>query len=158
VTDSINAKPTEARIAGIDPADVEAAARMLMAAKHPLVVTGSGAGRACTFARLLAEAVNARVIGVCDGKGYALDSATYDAFRLWADCDVMIGIGSRLETPYMRWSDETRLPHQQLPYLIRIDSEAAEFERLVPHIGILADAEEATDAVLTAVLRIRGGR
>ena len=122
------------------------------------MVTGSGAANACGLARLLAMAVNARVIGRCDGKGHALDSATYGAFRLWADCDVMIGIGSRLQTPYMRWSDETRLPHQPLPYLIRIDDDPAEFERLVPHIGILADAEPATDALLTAVLRIRSGR
>src|SRR2546423_7072159 len=42
------------------------------------------------------------------------------------------------------------------PHLIRIDIDPAEMRRLVPHAGIVADADAGTRALLSAVRRLRG--
>src|SRR5690606_25760076 len=55
-----------------------------------------------------------------------------------------LGIGSRLEMPYMRWLDMMRYdPRPKGPKLIRIDIDPAEMTRLEPDVGIVADAAEA---------------
>ena len=71
---------------------------------------------------------------------------------------MLVGIGTRLEMPYMRWSgmmdliDRPRAP----PHLIRIDIDPAEMRRLRPHAPIVADAEAGSRALLAAVRRLRG--
>src|SRR5262249_42684212 len=42
------------------------------------------------------------------------------------------------------------------PHLIRIDIDPAEMRRLVPHAGIVADANAGSRALLAAVRRLRG--
>src|SRR2546423_13418407 len=42
------------------------------------------------------------------------------------------------------------------PHLIRIDIDPAEMRRLVPHAGIVAEADARTRALLSAVRRLRG--
>jgi acetolactate synthase I/II/III large subunit len=144
------------------PLEVEAAARLLVNAERPMIMTGSGAQHASEAVLMLAEELAAPVAAFRGGRGvvaedHPLGISSYAAYRLWADTDVLIGIGTRLEMPYMRWADMMNIIDRPTapPHLIRIDVEASEMRRLVPHAGIVADAEAGTRALLAEVRRLR---
>ena len=82
-----------------------------------------------------------------------LGVSTVAAHDLWRDSDVLIGIGSRLEMPYMRWSNMLGTVVNPLapPHLIRIDIDPLEMSRLVPHVGIVADSIDGTRAIIKEV-------
>jgi acetolactate synthase-1/2/3 large subunit len=144
------------------PLEIEAAARLVAGAERPMIMTGSGAQHAAAAVRTLAEELDAPVAAFRGGRGvvaedHPLGISSYGAYRLWADTDVVIGIGTRLEMPYMRWP-EIRIIIDRPPappHLIRIDIDASEMRRLVPHAGIVADADAGTRALLAAVRRMR---
>jgi acetolactate synthase I/II/III large subunit len=145
-------------------AQVEAAAKLLAAAQRPMIMTGSGAQHASAAVAELAEALPAPVTAFRGGRGvlaedHALAISSYAAFRLWPDVDLLLGIGTRLELPYMRWTGMMRLIDRPSPppHLLRIDIDPAEMGRLVPHAGILADAQEGTRALLAAFRRLEPG-
>jgi acetolactate synthase-1/2/3 large subunit len=149
------------------PLEVEAAARLVAAARRPLIMTGSGAQHASAEVRALAEAIDAPVAAFRGGRGVVgedgeLGISSYAAFKLWPETDLLIGIGTRLEMPYMRWTGMMTLIERPAPppNLIRIDIDPAEMRRLVPQAPIVADAAEGTRALLAAVRRLgptRGG-
>lgn len=148
-----------------DPAAVAAAARLLAGARAPMIMTGSGAQHASEAVRAVAEELDAPVAAFRGGRGVVAEDqplgvSSYAAYRLWPETDALVGIGTRLEMPYMRWSGMMRyVQHPEAPpHLVRIDVDPAEFERLVPHAGILADAEAGTWALLEAVRAARGSR
>jgi acetolactate synthase-1/2/3 large subunit len=149
--------------AAASPLEVEAAAKLLAAAKRPMIMTGSGAQHASEAVRALAEALDAPVAAFRGGRGvmpedHALGISSYAAYRLWPETDALVAIGTRAEMPYMRWTGMMSLVErpQPPPHLIRIDIDPAEMRRLVPHAGIVADAEVGTRALLVAVRRLRG--
>ena len=149
--------------AAASPLEVEAAAKLLAAAKRPMIMTGSGAQHASEAVRALAEALDAPVAAFRGGRGvmpedHALGVSSYAAYRLWPEIDALVAIGTRAEMPYMRWTGMMSLVErpQAPPHLIRIDIDPAEMRRLVPHAGIVADAEVGTRALLAAVRRLRG--
>jgi acetolactate synthase I/II/III large subunit len=145
------------------PLEVEAAANLLAAARRPMIMTGSGAQHASEAVCALAEELDAPVAAFRGGRGivpedHALGISSYAAFRLWPETDALVGIGTRVEMPYMRWTGMMALVDrpQAPPHLIRIDIDAAEMRRLVPHAGVVADADAGTRALLAAVRRLRG--
>ena len=145
------------------PEEITAAARLLVEARRPMIMTGSGAQHASRAIRALAEALDAPVAALRGGRGVmpedaALGVSSYAAWRLWPETDVLIGIGSRLEMPYMRWEGMMKLIDHPVapPHLIRIDIDPKEMKRLVPHAPIVADAEAGAEALLAEVLRLRG--
>jgi acetolactate synthase I/II/III large subunit len=145
------------------PLEVEAAAKLLAAARRPMIMTGSGAQHASDAVRALAEELDAPVAAFRGGRGivpedHALGISSYAAFKLWPETDVLVGIGSRVEMPYMRWTGMMSLVDrpQAPPHLIRIDIDPAEMRRLVPHVGIVADADAGSRSLLAAVRRLRG--
>ena len=147
------------------PAKVEAAAKLLAAAKSPMIFTGSGAQHASEEVRALAEALDAPVAAFRGGRGvmpedHDLGVSSYAAFRLWPQTDVAIGIGTRCELPYMRWTGMMTMIDRPSPppHLIRIDIDPAEMRRLVPHAAVVADAADGARALLAAVERLRGKR
>ncbi|MEJ8473288.1 thiamine pyrophosphate-dependent enzyme [Roseibium algae] len=135
----------------LDPDSIEAAAKMIAAAKNPMIMVGGGALDAAAEVLALAEKIQAPVASHRSGKGILADDnphamnliAAYDYFK---DCDLLIGIGSRLELQFMRW--------QWRPAglkVIRIDIDPTEMVRLKPELGVVGDAAKAADA-LTAAL------
>jgi len=139
-------------------AEVEAAAKLVVAARRPMIMTGGGAQHASAAVLALAEELSAPVAAFRGGRGvlaedHELAISSHAAFELWPQTDVLIGIGTRLEMPYMRWSGMMTLIDRPSPppHLIRIDIDPAEMHRLVPHAGILADAETGTRALLAAI-------
>ena len=83
---------------------------------------------------------------------HALGVASVAARELWDDVDVLVGVGSRLEMPYMRWGDSMRYEHKPSdgPKLIRIDIDPAEMQRLEPDVAIVADSATAADCSRSA--------
>jgi acetolactate synthase I/II/III large subunit len=139
-------------------AEVEAAAKLIVAAQRPMIMTGSGAQHASAAVLALAEELSAPVAAFRGGRGvlpedHELAISSHAAFGLWPQTDVLIGIGTRLEMTYMRWSGMMTLIDRPSPppHLIRIDIDPAEMRRLVAHAAIVADAETGTRALLAAI-------
>src|SRR5688572_27565048 len=121
---------------GPDPEAIEAAVRLLATAKKPLLMCGAGAQHAAHEVLALAEALEAPVTAFRSGRGivpedHALGVAAVAARELWDDVDVLVGVGSRLEMPYVRWRDAMRYERRPAgPKLIRIDIAPEEMQRL----------------------------
>jgi acetolactate synthase I/II/III large subunit len=144
------------------PLEIEAAARLLCAARQPMIMVGGGAQHASAAVLALAEELGAPVAAFRSGRGivaedHPLGLSSYAAFRLWPEVDVLVGVGTRLEMPYMRWSGMMKLIDrpQAPPHLIRIDIDPAEMHRLAPHAPIVADAADGALALRDAVRKLR---
>jgi acetolactate synthase-1/2/3 large subunit len=129
---------------------INEAADLLVAAHKPLIMCGSGAQHAAEEVRALAELLNAPVTAFRSGRGivaedHPLGIAAVGARELWDDVDVVIGIGSRLEMPFVRWQNPMR--YDPAPpagrKVIRIDIDPAQMTRFRPDIGIVADSATA---------------
>lgn len=138
--------------------EIAAAAALLRGAKRPMIMVGSGAQHASAEILALAETLGAPVAAFRGGRGvvpedHPLGLSSHAAWRLWPDCDALIGIGTRLEMPYMRWSGMMTLVDAPTapPHLIRIDIDPVEMRRLRPHAGIVADAAAGADALCLAL-------
>ena len=145
-----------------DPESLDAAAALLAAARRPMLMCGAGAQHASDEVLALAELLNAPVTAFRSGRGvvaedHPLGVGSVAARELWDDVDVLVGIGSRLEMPYMRWRDMMRYdPRPKGPKLIRIDIDPAEMTRLQPDVGIVADSAAACRLLVDRVAdRIR---
>src|SRR5271170_1438746 len=144
---------------------IQAAAKLLVGAKAPMSMTGSGAQHASKSVQALSETLDAPVAAFRGGRGIVgedrpLGISSYAAYRLWPEVDVLIGVGTRLEMPYMRWTGMMTLIERATPppQLVRIDIDAAEMKRFVPDIGVVADAAAAVEALVEAVRRLNGER
>ncbi len=138
---------------------VERAARILAAARQPVVWAGGGAISAGASAVLqrLAEHLQAPVVTSPNGKGAISDwhplslglaELRYEPLRKWlADCDVILAVGTRTG-----FAD--RLHTQQV---IRIDIDQAEIERQRHHtLGIVGDARRTLEALYRLVAAAPG--
>ncbi len=154
----------EARTARIAPAPppappaVRQAADLLAQARRPMIMVGSGAQHAAAAVQALAEALDAPVAAFRGGRGvvpedHPLGISSYAASLLWPETDVLLGIGTRLEMPTMRWTGMMTLVEQIPPpvRVIRVDIDPAEMRRLRPDIAIVADAADAATALLEAL-------
>jgi acetolactate synthase-1/2/3 large subunit len=67
------------------------------------------------------------------------------ARQLWDDCDLLIGIGSRLEMPYLRWGNYMTYERKPSsgPKLIRIDIDPEQMSIFEPDVGIVGDSAKA---------------
>ena len=143
----------------IGKADLKRAADMLVAAERPMIFVGSGAQHAAGEVLALAEELKAPVTAFRGGRGvvsedHELGVSSLAGHDLWRECDVLLGIGTRLEMPYMRWSvDMFKEQSEPLapPHLIRVDIDPREMERLRPHVPLVADSRDGAAALLDAV-------
>jgi acetolactate synthase-1/2/3 large subunit len=134
-----------------DSEKLAALAKLLDAARAPMIWVGGGALNAGAEIRALAERVGAPVVSFRGGRGivdddHPLGMTIASAYRLWKDTDLLIGFGTRLETPMMRWG--------AMPAGVktaRIDIDPAEMRRLEVDIGIVADSADAARALTNAI-------
>jgi acetolactate synthase-1/2/3 large subunit len=118
------------------------AAKRLGAAERPLIAVGGGAQDASAEVTALAEMLQAPVYcGFRRGQG-VLDSrnplsVTMPLGRdLWAEADVVIGIGTRLQIPQQAWGVDDKLA------IIRIDANPDEPARIsLPAVALVGDAK-----------------
>ncbi len=142
------AAPAVADAQPVDTDAVQAAAKLLGAAKRPLIFVGSGAQGASAEVTELAHQLQAPVVsqkmgrGVLDGRD-PLSVSTVEAHGLWAEADVVLAVGTRLLIPLQAWGLDADLK------IIRIDADPDELERIAkPAIGIVGDAAPVLRAIL----------
>jgi acetolactate synthase-1/2/3 large subunit len=143
-----------------DPDAIAAAVRLLATARKPMIMCGAGAQHAANEVTALAETLQAPTTAFRSGRGvvpedHALGVASVAARELWDDVDVLVGVGSRLEMPYMRWGDAMRYERKPSngPKLIRIDIDPAEMRRFEPDVAIVADAAAGCRSLVDALAR-----
>lgn len=134
-----------------DSDQIARAAQMIRAARNPLIMVGSGAWGAAAEVAELAALLQAPVTAHRQGKGVLpeddpLAMLPPAAWEYWQTCDLLIGIGSRLELQHFRW----RWMPPGLKTL-RIDIDPTEMVRLKPDLGLVTDAAIGTRAILTAL-------
>ncbi len=145
------------------PEEIDRAAQLIAAAKRPMIFVGSGAQHAAAEVQALAETLNAPVTAFRGGRGvlpedHPLSVSSITAHRLWPECDAAIGIGTRMELPFMRWTGMMTLVDKPVapPHIVRIDIDPAEMRRLQVHGPVVADAADGAQALRLAVTKLRG--
>lgn len=135
----------------IDDDAVQAAAKLLGKAKRPLIVVGGGAQDASAEVTALAELLQAPVVAFRMGRGVVDDRNPFSVtlpigHHLWKDADVVIGIGTRLQTHQVTFGVDADLK------IIRIDIDPEEIGRIHrPDVSIVGYAEDAVPALLNSL-------
>ena len=134
-----------------DPDAIARALALLQNANKPMITVGSGAIGARAEVQELARLLQAPVTSHRSGRGIVGEDTPYGfscgaGFKPWLSTDVLLGIGSRLELQYLRW---TKLPAGLK--VIRIDIDPTEMVRLKPDVGIVTDAKLGARALLDAL-------
>ena len=137
-----------------DPDKIAALAKLVDGARAPMIWVGGGAADAGPEILALAEKIGAPVVSYRMGKGvvdsrHPLSLNTVGGFELWDKTDLLIGIGTRLDTPIGRWA-----PAPAGLKTARIDIDPIEHRRLTVDVAIVADAADGARA-LTALVQGR---
>lgn len=130
---------------------VEQAVDLIRQAKKPMIYVGSGAVGAASEILQLAKKIQAPVASFRGGRGIVGDDTPYgfncaSGYKYYPDIDLMIGIGTRLELPAFRWQAGVANHN-----MIRIDTDPTQSVRLRGDVAIVADAQCATSAILSAL-------
>lgn len=133
-----------------DPEKIATLAKLLNAAKAPMIWVGGGAQHASAEILALAERTGAPVVSFRGGRGivddrHPLGLTIPAAYKLWPETDLLIGFGTRLDVPFARWG--TMPPGIKVA---RIDIDPAEMRRLKVDIGIVADSADAARTLTDA--------
>ena len=152
-----SALPVTPTTAVPDARSVDAAAALLMSAKHPMIFTGSGAQHASEEVRRLAELLGAPVVGFRGGRGvvgddHPLGMSIAAAWNLWPEVDLVLGVGSRMEVPFMRWQGMMSITRRiEGRILVRVDIDPAEMDRLDTDGPVVADAAVGATSLADAL-------
>ena len=150
---ALSEKPAARRELAIDDDAIDAAAKLLGKAKKPLIVVGSGAQDASSEITALAELLQAPVTAFRMGHGVVdsrnpLSVTVPLGHSLWKEADVVLGVGTRLQTQQVAWGTDDDLK------IIRIDIDPIEIGRIqTPDVAIIGYAGEATRALLDRLPR-----
>ncbi len=136
--------------------EIDDAAELIANAKNIMIMCGGGAQHASAEVRELAEMLGASVTSFRNGRGVVSEDSIWGvscaaAHRLWLETGLLIGIGSRLEMQYMRWESMEHYidrPPEGGAKLIRIDIDPKEMQRFKPDVAVVADALDATRALI----------
>jgi acetolactate synthase-1/2/3 large subunit len=144
----LHPKPT------LDTVKLAELVKAINAAKAPMIWVGGGALDASAEITALAERIGAPVGALRTGKGivsshHPLSITVPAGAKLWPDCDLVIGIGTRMTTPLASFG--AKPPGLTVA---RIDIDPAEMRRLPVDIGIIGDAAQ-TAAALTKMVAER---
>jgi acetolactate synthase-1/2/3 large subunit len=138
----------------VDAGVVAEAAGLIAKARRPIIVVGGGALGVSAEVTALAEETGAPVYAYRMGRGVMDDrnplSLTLPAARhYWAECDLVVGIGTRLQGPVQGWGTDDAMR------FVRIEVDPEEMTRIVrPDVPILARAEEAVPMLRAELARI----
>ena len=147
----INLSPPEVEKPELNLDEISTAAKMLGEAENPLIFVGGGATHAHEEVKELAEMLQAPVVPGRNGSGilsrdHPLSMVTPDGHKLWGEADVVIGIGSRMYAPLMRWGLDDELK------IIRIDIDPDATDTVVaPTVKLTADSKDALQALIELI-------
>jgi acetolactate synthase I/II/III large subunit len=136
----------------LDTDAIDAAARLLGAARSPMIFVGGGAQAASPLVVELAELLQAPVVAYRTGRGivdsrHALSCVLPEGRMLWPEVDVLLALGSSARSALQGWGLDGRK-------LVRVDIDPAVHARYSePAVGIVARVEEALPALLSAIPR-----
>jgi acetolactate synthase-1/2/3 large subunit len=132
----------------IDHGAIRKAAKLLGAAKRPLIICGGGAQGASAEVTALSAMLQAPVLGFRRGRG-VLDardplSVTLPlGHDLWGEADVVLAVGTRLLIQLRQWGIDRNLK------IIRVDADAEEHGRLhKPAVALTGDAAPILQSLL----------
>jgi acetolactate synthase-1/2/3 large subunit len=128
----------------IDGDAIERLAGLLAGARHPMIMVGGGAQHASAEILAVAEHLQAPVVSFRSGRGivsneHHLGLTNAEGFELWAQTDVVVGIGSRMELLWFRWPDRP-----DGLKVATIDTDPTQATRLGASVGVVGDAAAAT--------------
>ncbi len=135
----------------IDDDLIQRAAALLGAARALMIFVGGGVFGAEEELRILAEMLEAPVISNRNGRGalsdhHYLSLTAMAGHRLWAETDVVLAVGSRLQPQRMNWGTDDALK------IIHIDIDPVELRRIAgSEVALAADAKPALAALIDAV-------
>ncbi len=132
----------------IDHEGFQRAAELIAQAKRPMILVGGGARHAAAQVRALAAHLHAPAVSFRSGRGVVsnedeLGLTCAEGFQLWPDTDLLLGIGSRQELAWFRWSDR---PADLTT--INLDIDPVQHVRLRPTVALTADAAEGAAHLL----------
>ena len=143
--------PLPLRQPKLDETAIRKAAKLLGAAKKPLIICGGGAQGAAAEVTTLSAMLLAPVLGYRRGRG-VLDSRDPLSVTLplghdlWAEADVVLSVGSRLLMQFTQWGMDKTLK------VIRIDADHEEPGRLhKPAAALIGDAKPVLKRLLEVV-------
>ncbi len=135
-------------LGSLDEESIDRAAQLLANAKQPLIFVSGGAMEASEEVTALAEYLQAPVFSYRTGKGivsskHYLSFPVPAAHELWAEADVVIGIGSHVRMPLSKWGVDDALTY------ISVNIDPTAHDRIVkPSLSITADAAQASAEIL----------
>ena len=135
----------------LDTDAIDRAASLIAAARSPMIVVGGGAQDDAEAVRQLARRIGAPVVAFRTGHGIMPDDEPLSigmpvAHSLWADVDLVIGLGTRLQSQIMSWGQDDAMK------VIHIDIDKAQIGRSAAvDVGIHASLCDALPPLLTAV-------
>ncbi|MFK7804156.1 MAG: thiamine pyrophosphate-dependent enzyme [Anaerolineae bacterium] len=132
----------------VNSSDIEAAAKLIGEAKNPLIVVGAGAQHVSAEVTQLAEMLQSPVNAWRTGRGIV--DARHPMYvnwvsfhELWKTADVVVGIGTRLQSQQMGWGTDENLK------IVQINIDEEELNRHgTTTVGIHADSADALPALL----------
>lgn len=131
----------------VDEDAVERAAKLLGAARRPIIVVGGGAQDASAEVTALAELLEAPVIAYRRGQGvvsarHRLAINLPIGHRLWPEADAVLAIGTRLHIQHSQWGIDDGLK------VVRIDIDPEEHDRArAPAVALVGDAADCARAL-----------
>lgn len=130
---------------------IEQAAHLIASSRSPLIVVGGGAQDDAETVRLFATRIGAPVVAFRTGHGIvpsdeALAIGMPVAHSLWADVDLVIGLGTRLQSQIMAWGQDDKMK------VIHIDIDSTQIGRSAAvDVGIHAPLSDALPLLLHAI-------
>ncbi|MEC8641442.1 MAG: thiamine pyrophosphate-dependent enzyme [Pseudomonadota bacterium] len=127
------------------------AARLITTARSPMIVVGGGAQDDADAIRQLANRIGAPVVAFRTGHGVMPDDEALSigmpvAHSLWDDVDLVIGLGTRLQSQIMAWGQDDAMN------VIHIDIDEAQIGRSAKvDVGIHARLCDALPDLVKAV-------
>lgn len=135
----------------IDGKQITRAAELITAAKCPLIAVGSGAQTESDNIRRLADSISAGVMAFRTGHGVmdsreSLSIPMPVGHKLWRECDLIIGLGTRLITQKKDWGIDNKIK------ILHIDIDSATLGKVTPAtVGINADLKDVLPALIESL-------
>ncbi|OED34119.1 hypothetical protein AB833_32520 [Chromatiales bacterium (ex Bugula neritina AB1)] len=139
------------RAKAVDPAQIAAAVQLIQAAKCPLIAVGSGAQDSSALIREFASRVSAGVMAFRTGHGVldsndSLSITMPVGHKLWQECDLVIGLGTRLAAQKNEWGVDEDLK------ILQIDLDESELNRIKPaSVGIHGELKTVLPAITSSL-------
>ncbi|MEM7406463.1 MAG: thiamine pyrophosphate-dependent enzyme [Pseudomonadota bacterium] len=135
----------------VDTDRIDAAAKLLGAARNPMIVCGGGALDASAEVLRVAQMLQAPVVTGRLGRGVVSDAHYLSqpqpmGHRLWKDVDVVLAVGTRFQQYRQVWGVDDDIK------VVRIDLNPTQMHRIsTPDVGLVADAADALTALADAL-------